>query len=263
MFLWQAAINEVLKDTSLSSFLNRLLSFVGVFGYVWMTQVSVKKLNLVKPLAVPHLLFCWFLLCLFHFFLKVGRNAVVDVECDRDSVKSRNTVSWSVTPRCPHILADLLFSRNTSCEFSLCAIHLQLPSSRHLRKTFVFLDLLLFFDFIRQEVAKSFVTWTKRLWFHHETWCSLFKGFILTIKMTIEADSNILHNTRVLVRLLKMKHLLCGCPKTSRLTLWTVLHVSRVLNDQRLLAGSEPFSVTNHSLRWKTPKMLISVYNDR
>lgn len=218
MFLWQQRSAERYKFKFFSK------SSVVFRRRLWLclndTQVSVKKLDLFKPLAVPHLLFCWFLLCLFHFFLKVGRNAVVDVECDRDSVKSRNTVSPSVTPRCPRILADLLFSRNTSCEFSLCAIHLQLPSSRHLRKTFVFLDLLLFFDFIRQEVAKSFVTWTKSLWFHHETWCSLFKGFILTIKMTIEADSNILELPSRLVRLLKMKHLLCSCPKT-RLTLWT------------------------------------------
>lgn len=52
----------------------------------------------------------------------------------------------------------LLFSAETPREFSLRAVHLQLPSSGHLRKGFAFLDLPLLFDFIRQEIAKRFVT---------------------------------------------------------------------------------------------------------
>lgn len=56
----------------------------------------------------------------------------------------------------------LLFSRNIPGEFSLCAVHLKLPTSRHLWKAFVFLELLLLFDFIRQKIAKCFVTCWKR-----------------------------------------------------------------------------------------------------
>lgn len=52
----------------------------------------------------------------------------------------------------------LLFSRNIPGEFSLCAVHLKRPSSRHLWKTFAFLELLFLFDFIRQEITKCFVT---------------------------------------------------------------------------------------------------------
>lgn len=52
----------------------------------------------------------------------------------------------------------LHFSRNLPAELSLGAVHLELPSPRHLWKAFVFLELLLLFDFIRQEIAKCFVT---------------------------------------------------------------------------------------------------------
>lgn len=53
----------------------------------------------------------------------------------------------------------LLFSWDCPHEFGLCAIHLQVPPSRHLGKCLVFLDFFLFFDFIWQEVSKGFVPW--------------------------------------------------------------------------------------------------------
>lgn len=56
-------------------------------------------------------------------------------------------------------VAALLFSRHIPGEFGLCSVHLELPPSRQLWKTFVFLELLLLFDFIRQKITKCFVTW--------------------------------------------------------------------------------------------------------
>lgn len=50
-----------------------------------------------------------------------------------------------------------LFSGHTPAQFSLRAVHLKVPPSGHLGKAFVFLELLLLFDFIGQEITKRFV----------------------------------------------------------------------------------------------------------
>lgn len=48
----------------------------------------------MKPSLVPAHLFFWFLLsCLVTLFLKVGRDAVVDIECDSDSGKKDGQMS--------------------------------------------------------------------------------------------------------------------------------------------------------------------------
>lgn len=48
----------------------------------------------MQPSLVPAHLFFWFLLsCLVNLFLKVWRDAVIDIECDRDSVKKDGQIS--------------------------------------------------------------------------------------------------------------------------------------------------------------------------
>lgn len=76
---------------------------------------------------------------------KTDRQLVSVPKCQKNSAKHQSVTA-------------LLFSTDIPCEFRLCAIHLQLPSSWHLGKAFVFLDLLLLFDFIIQEIVKRFVT---------------------------------------------------------------------------------------------------------
>lgn len=121
-----------------------------------------------KQVFVTHLFLSCFLLSLVCLFLKVRRNAVVDIECDSDPGNRGQVKLISVPTMCPQGLDDhqlhqpaLLFSSNVPREFSLRAVHLQLPSSRHLRKGFTFLDVPLLFDFVRQELAKCFVTCLK------------------------------------------------------------------------------------------------------
>lgn len=113
----------------------------------------------VKASFVPaHLFFCFLLFSLVNLILKVWRNAVIDIERDSDSVMKAKLTHLSTSQRI-HSVPALLFSRHIPDEFSLCSIHLKIPPSRHLWKTFVFLELLLLFDFIKQKITKCFVTW--------------------------------------------------------------------------------------------------------
>lgn len=112
----------------------------------------------VKTFVPAHLFFCFLLSSLVNLILKVWRNAVIDIERDSDSVMKAKLTHLSTSQRI-HSVPALLFSRHIPGEFSLCSIHLKIPPSRHLWKTFVFLELLLLFDFIRQKITKCFVTW--------------------------------------------------------------------------------------------------------